>query len=235
MKNWKIQAVMIGIFLVISGIAIFFWMSPGRKASKISRFQKQADRAISSGHFLDAEISLRKALDIDPENPELWLALGAVLERQGVLDQAKLAYQAAAKANTSSEPGFKAGMVSLKLNEPEDAERFFLENSQNWPEHTPTLYQLGAIMAKKGKYQEAIKYFEKITTVDPKEAEAFNNLGFCYYSQDQLEKARDMFKKALEINPGLDSAKRSLQTVEADLSGKPQDGATAKTCKECNK
>ena len=233
MKSWKIQAVIIGIFLVISGIAIYFWTSPGRKGAKVSRFQKQADRAISSGHFLDAEISLRKALDIDPENPELWLALGTVLERQGVLDQAKQAYESAAKANKSPEPGFKAGMVSLKLNEPEDAERLFLENSRNWPEHTPTLYQLGAIMAKKGKYQEAIKYFEKITALEPKEAEAWNNQGFCYYSLEQPEKARDMFKKALEINPGLDSAKRSLATVEADLAGKPQDGSTAKTCKDC--
>ena len=233
MKNWKVRAVVAGALLVISGIAIFFWISPGRKASKISRLQKQADQAISSGQFLDAEIVLRKAVELDPNNPDLLLKLGSVLEKEGVLDQAKKTYLEALGAGKSPEPGFNAAMVSLKLNDPEDAERLFLENNRLWPDHTTTMYQLGAIMAKKGKFQEAAKYFEKITVLDPKEAEAYNNLGYCYYSLEQLEKARDMFKKALEINPNLETAKKSLQTVESDLAGQPQDGSTAKTCKDC--
>jgi Flp pilus assembly protein TadD len=233
LKNWKIQAAVIGVLLVVSGIAIFFWVSPVRKDFKVSRLEKQADQAVSSGQLLDAEIALRKALETEPENSGLLVKLGSVLEKEGVLDQAKTAYLTAAKLGRSADPGFYAAMVSLRLNEPEDGERLFLENLQNWPEHTPTLYQLGALMAKKGKYQEAVKYFEKITSVDPKEAEAWNNLGFCWYNLDQLEKARDMFKKALEINPNLDSAKKSLQTVESDMAGNPQDGSTAKTCKEC--
>jgi Flp pilus assembly protein TadD len=232
-KNWKVQAAVIGALLLLSGAAILIWHNLGQKDSRVARFTKQADQALSSGRFLDAEIAIRKALEIEPNNPLLEIKLGQVLERQGVLDQAKSAYITAQKANLSAEPGFLAGMVSLRLSEPQDAERLFLENNQAWPDHAPTLYQLGAIMAKRGKYQDAVKYFEKIVTIDPKEAEAYNNLGFCYFSLGQTEKAREMFKKALEINPNLDSAKKSLQTLESEQSGAPEDGATAKTCKEC--
>lgn len=233
MKNRKVQAAIAGVVLVISGLAIFLWVNPGRKTSKISRYQAQAEKAISAGQFLDAEIVLRKALEAAPDNPDLLFKLGVVLEKEGVLDQAKKAYLQALRANKSPEPGFNAGMVSLKLSEPEDAERLFLDNHREWPKHIPTMYQLGAMMANRGKYEEAIGYFEIIIGLDPKEAEAYNNLGYCYYSLDQLEKARDMFNKALSLNPGLESAKKSLETVESDLAGNSQDGSTTQKCTDC--
>jgi len=235
LKNWKIQLIALGALLVITGIIIFFFLSPGARARKNSRLQTQADRAISAGNFVDAEVALRHALEVAAEDPDLLYKLGTVLEREGVLGQARDSFIAASRARKSPEPGYAAGMVSLKLNQREEAENFFKDNNLNWPDHLPTLYQLGAILANKGKCGEAVKYFEKIIQLQPSEAEAYNNLGYCYYSLGEMEKARDRLKKALELRPGFEAAQKSLETVEADLAGKPQPGATVKekACKTC--
>jgi Flp pilus assembly protein TadD len=235
LKNWKIRLLAMGTLLVVIGVLIFFFLSPGARTRKISRLQNQADRAIAAGNFVDAEVALRRALETAPEDPELLYRLGTVLEREGILDQARDSFLSAAKARKSPEPGYSAGMVSLKLNQREEAEKFFRDNNQNWPEHLPTLYQLGAILANKGRCAEAVKIFEKIVQLKPAEAEAYNNLGFCYYTLGELEKARASLQKALELRPGFEAANKSLETVEADLQGKPQAGTTAKekACKTC--
>jgi tetratricopeptide (TPR) repeat protein len=233
LKNWKIQAVIVGAILVLSGIAIFFYLSPGSSAEKIERIGKKADAAVSAKNYIDAEVLLRKGLESYPNDPDLLLKLGNVLEKEGVLDQAREAYLSSAHAKKSAEPEYQAGMVALKLNEQDEAEKLFLDNNKDFPDHVPTLYQLGAIMAKQGKYDEAITYFQKITSLLPSEAEAYNNLGFCYFSMEQPQKAKEMFLKALAINPNFEAAKKSLETVEADLAGKPQQGSSAQKCKDC--
>jgi len=234
LKKWKIEVAVVGLLLAITGVLLFF-LNPGVQARKVDRMIKDGDRAVSAGQLLDAEILLRKAADKQPDNPDLQLKLGTVLEKEGVLEQAKEQYVAASKAKKIPEPGYQAGMVALKMNNRDEAERLLLENIASWPSHVPTLYQLGAIYAKQGKYEEAIKYFSKIVETEPKEAEAYNDLGFCYFSLEQPQKAKEMFLKALEINPNFESAKKSLETVEADLAGKPQQGSTAQKCPDCNK
>ena len=217
MKSWKIQAVIVGALLVISGIAIFFYLSPGGGAEKIARIQKQADASIASKNYIDAEVALRKGLESYPNNPDLLLKLGDVLEKEGVLDQARDAYLSSAQAKKSAEPRYEAGMVSLKLNQPDEAEKLFVQNNQDFPDHVPTLYQLGALLAKQGKYDQAITYFSKITTLLPSEAEAYNNLGFCYYSMQQPQKAKEMFEKS----PGHQSQFRVRQEKPGNRGSRP--------------
>jgi len=221
------------ITLTITGALILFLFRPGAGMSRVERAEKMAGEAIAAGNFLDAEVVLRKALERSPKDPRLLFKLGVVLEKQGVLDQAKESFAAAAAAGNDPEAGYNAGMTALKLNRQDEAESYLQENNRSFPSHVPTLYQLGTILAKTGRYDEALPYFRKIVELEPNEAEAYNNLGFCYYSLGQLEKARDMFNKALELKPDFESARRSLETVEDDLSGKPLSGSTEEKCADC--
>jgi len=208
----------IGIFILLLVIAtIAYWLSPKGINKRASSLLNQAEKALSQNQLIDAEIYLRKALKLKPDDPEINLKLAQTLEKEGILDQARDIYLSLAQTKPDPEMKFNAGILSLKLNQTDQALQIFLENNQAYPDHIPTLYQLGAIFARKVKCASAIIYFEKIIELNPNEPEAYNNLGYCYYTLDQLKKAKLMFEKAIELKPEFTSAIKSLETIEQDL------------------
>ncbi len=225
------RKVLFGLALLLAPLLLiaFYFGRPYLQKKRIARLEAQAQKLLAAGELIDAELALRKALELDAADPELHFQLGRVLEKEGVLDQARDQYLEAGKAKKIPDALYAAGIMAFKLSDQAEAERIFRENLRSWPEHVPTLYQLGWMAGRKGKCGEAVPYFEKIITVAPAEAEAYNNLGYCYYTLDQLEPARDMFKKALELKPDFESAKKSLETVEQDLAApaSEQPGSTA--------
>jgi Flp pilus assembly protein TadD len=60
----------------------------------------------------------------------------------------------------------------------------------------------GIEVAKRGLWQEALFRFEKATALDPKNAEALNNLAVALEQQGDFEKARTAYEKALDLKPG---------------------------------
>jgi Tfp pilus assembly protein PilF len=59
----------------------------------------------------------------------------------------------------------------------------------------------GVDVAQKGLWREAIYRWDKATEIDPTYAAAFNNLAVAYEHEGQLDKARQAYEKALEIEP----------------------------------
>ena len=59
----------------------------------------------------------------------------------------------------------------------------------------------GIDVAMRGLWREAIYRWEKAVEIDPKYAEAYNDLGVAYEHEGQLMKARDAYEKALQIEP----------------------------------
>ena len=59
----------------------------------------------------------------------------------------------------------------------------------------------GIDVAMRGLWREAIYRWEKAVEIDPKYAEAYNDLGVAYEHEGQLPKAREAYEKALQIEP----------------------------------
>lgn len=59
----------------------------------------------------------------------------------------------------------------------------------------------GIDVAMRGLWREAIYRWEKAVELDPKYAEAYNDLAVAYEHEGQLQKAREAYEKALEIEP----------------------------------
>jgi tetratricopeptide (TPR) repeat protein len=56
-------------------------------------------------------------------------------------------------------------------------------------------------LAGKGDFANAIKYYEKITSLDPENGAAWTALGHCYLLTDDLQKAFTSYQKALYSLP----------------------------------
>jgi len=57
---------------------------------------------------------------------------------------------------------------------------------------------------------EAIAEGKRALNLDPKEADAYNNLGNAYLKKGELDKSISEYKKALAIKPGLAGAHSNL-------------------------
>jgi tetratricopeptide (TPR) repeat protein len=57
------------------------------------------------------------------------------------------------------------------------------------------LNEQGSIYMESGKYEEAIKCFEEARKIDPKAIDAYVNLGIAYASQDNFDKAYEVFQE----------------------------------------
>ncbi|HXD19261.1 MAG TPA: tetratricopeptide repeat protein [Vicinamibacterales bacterium] len=61
--------------------------------------------------------------------------------------------------------------------------------------------EFGITVAQRGLWREAIYRWQRAAQIDPKYAEAYNDLAIAYEHEGDLEKARVAYEKALEIEP----------------------------------
>jgi Tfp pilus assembly protein PilF len=59
----------------------------------------------------------------------------------------------------------------------------------------------GIKVAQRGLWREAIYRWERAAEIDPGYAAAFNNLAVGYEQEGMLDKAREAYEKALELDP----------------------------------
>jgi len=59
----------------------------------------------------------------------------------------------------------------------------------------------GEDYSKKKDWDQAIAAYQQAVRIDPKFAEAWNNLGYCYRKAKQYDKALDAYKQAISLKP----------------------------------
>ncbi|WMJ81591.1 tetratricopeptide repeat protein [Clostridium sp. MB40-C1] len=79
---------------------------------------------------------------------------------------------------------------------------------------------IGNILVIKISFAEALPYFELYLTTNSNDIVALNNIAYCYYFTGNLVKAKEFFKKALELQPKNRRLQKCIKTVEAELEGK---------------
>lgn len=74
-----------------------------------------------------------------------------------------------------------------------------------------------AAHSKKGDHQKAIEDCQKALTLDPNYGKAYGRMGLSYHNLNNLEKAKECYTKALELEPGSTFYQTSLSQVEEKL------------------
>jgi Tfp pilus assembly protein PilF len=64
------------------------------------------------------------------------------------------------------------------------------------------------------KYDDAIKNFELAAKTDAKFSSAYNNIGTCYERMNDIPKAKDSYRRALEVDPNNELAKQNLAKLK---------------------
>ncbi len=92
------------------------------------------------------------------------------------------------------------------------------------PNNPYALFDVGNAQYRKNKFEEALKAFEKATTLEDPilRAQAYYNMGNTLYRLGKLPEAILAYKKSLELNPNDEDAKYNLEYVRAKLKQQSQ-------------
>lgn len=84
----------------------------------------------------------------------------------------------------------------------------------NFSEAETALNSLGYYLLQNGEIDDAIVIFKFNTTEYTESANAYDSLGEAYFTDGEIEKAKQNYQKSLELNPGNQNAADMLKTIE---------------------
>ncbi len=148
--------------------------------------------------------SFRQAGSIDPWSPEVFHKLGDGYSKRQEHRKAVVSYFRAVQLGDSSVQalsGLGSAFFSLQAY---DSAIVYFNRAASRDSSDPLLhYNLGVALSRKDKHREAISEFEKASRLSRTDftANIFVQMGINYYHIHQLKKARNSYRRALEITP----------------------------------
>ncbi len=159
--------------------------------------------AYFSRGFIDAGImELKKAISLDPEDPDILFNLGHALALQGKVNEAYPLLLKALENDSIPHPDCLNILASIELNrkEYEKAEEHAELSVKIDDENINSLVRMGEALFRQNKLERAKKYFYKALKLNPNFLDAYNLLALTYKAEGDLDKALKTIKHGFNLN-----------------------------------
>ncbi len=175
------------------------------------------------GKLEEAELSTRKAIELNPDLAQAHSNLGVLLNDLGKLQEAELSYRKALELNPDfAMAHYNLGNVLRDLGKLQEAELSYRKALELNPDYAEVHSNLGVLLNDLGKLQEAEISTHKAIELKPNFSEAHYNLGNILRDLGNLQGAELSYLKAIELNPNFTDAHSNLGALLNDL-GKEKD------------
>ncbi len=156
----------------------------------------QADREAEAIPFL------KRASDLQPENPLILNNFGEALRRCNQLDEAATVLKRATElAPKLAEAHFNLGNVWKQLGRIDDAIAAYTRTLAVSPLYAKAHYNLGNLLREEGRVSSAIVHYHKALASCPDWADVHLNLGTAYLEAGNLDDAKTHFAKTQQLDP----------------------------------
>ncbi len=170
------------------------------------------------GHLKEAELSTRKAIELNPGFADAHSNLGTILNELGKLQEADLSYRRAVKLNPNdANAHYNIGNNLIDFNKLKEAEVSTRKAIELNPDLAKAHSNLGLILRDLDNLKEAEASTRKAIELNPDLAEAHLNLGIILRGLDNLKEAELSTRKAIELNPDYATAHSNLGSILTDL------------------
>lgn len=142
---------------------------------------------LAAGRNEDAAEKLERVTALDPGQGYNWYNLGVALSRLGKFEAAAGAFDSALAAGFQ-DPSFKRDVAKIKARQ---------------------AYQ----KQKAGDAKEACRLYETALELDPKQASWWYYLGTAQLGVGSVDAAREAFRKAAVLDPGVEQYKQALKNL----------------------
>jgi len=155
--------------------------------------------------FLDQALkAAKRSVELDPGSAESQETLGYVHYQRGELEEAQKFLNRAIELDGEF---FRAycvrGLVHEKLKNPDAARSDYLEASRITPGAAWPRMNLGVLLYRQGKTEEAVEEYKEALRGDPEHAATHSNLGEAFRKLGQLDQALEHHERAIRIDPGV--------------------------------
>ncbi len=188
-----------------------------------SRFEQESDPdltaqtrfaagqlAESNGNIPAAIEQYHQALKVDPNQTASLYRLAVLQTRQKQFGEAVTTWETYLSATNDPAGYANIGFCWDLAGRPEKAEAAYKKGIEADGTNEACRVNYGLFLARAGRGNEALLQLQ--TVLSP--AEAHYNLGSIYEMQSKKDEARVEYRKSLEMNPALGSAKTRLAAIE---------------------
>jgi tetratricopeptide (TPR) repeat protein len=159
------------------------------------------------GRHEEALKTFDKAVQLKPDDAELWSNLGTVLMDIDRPDDAILTFKHVLELDPQHvDAAYRIGFLLHRLGRLEEALCYLDLSEQLQPDHVPTLQVRGLSLRGLKRFDEALADSRRALTLDPTNAETTNNIGAIHESSGRQEEALQWYDKAIELRPNFSGA-----------------------------
>ncbi len=143
-----------------------------------------------------------KAVQLKPDDAELWKQLGNILLELERFDHALLSFQHVLKLDPRhQDAAYKSGVLLNQTGRFEEAVAHLNLCDEVLPNHAPTLQARARTLYNLKRFEEALADNRGANTLDPGNADTCNNIGACLQSLGREQEALSWFDQALDRLP----------------------------------
>ncbi len=149
-----------------------------------------------------AEAAYRTSLRLDPGNSDTLRELGKVLMEKGAYEESSRMLTEAVVADSESHSSWsQRGMLMNWLEDIRKSEQYFRTAVDLNSVDYQAIDGLGFAALKSGRVEEAIQYFLRASTLEPKFAEPHIFLAIAYYQLEDVDGAMEELQLAMLLDP----------------------------------
>jgi Flp pilus assembly protein TadD len=178
------------------------WLRIEAPATEFYRISDTALELLQAGRYEESVAEWKKALAMEPSDPQALSNLGAAYSALGRLDEALEQFRKALDADPDN---YKAhanlGVALARMGRFAEAVAPLRKALELNPAEASTLSALGGVLAQTGQTGEAAALLEKALELRPLDTDARNNLGSLLARQGRFREAVAHFRKALDAEP----------------------------------
>jgi tetratricopeptide (TPR) repeat protein len=217
-RHWLLAATAC-VLLLGAGVAAALFMNQRRDVTTTSKAAYAAyQEGVANDNRMykkEARLAYAKALELDPSFAMAMLALAR--ETKDDEQRATLLKRAAKQKDRLTELERLHVEIAVAFNERryDDANRIAAEANRKFPADARSATMLAYQELGKGNTDHAIKIFEDLLTINPNNAEAYNQIGYFYGFRGDYDKAVEAFKRYQFIATDTANPFDSLGEVQA--------------------
>jgi tetratricopeptide (TPR) repeat protein len=156
----------------------------------------------SAGQFDTAMEELKKALNVNFQNPRIYFAIGDLYDRQGRLDDAEKAYRMAVALQARFARAYDGlANVYAKKGEIKKSIQAMKEAISRSPRNASRQMNLGKALLEGGMAEEAKAAFDNAVKVEPRNLTIKMDIGEMFLAKDMDHEAAELFEAVLKANP----------------------------------
>ncbi len=156
-----------------------------------------------TGYLQTAEVEMKEALRLYPQNTEAIFGLGELYTTTKQYDKALENYLLAREINPGDSKAVNnLGNTYFRMGDYQKAFETLKEAVTQFPNGFEGYNNMGSVYFATGQYEQAAEVYRKAISLNPGYADAQKNLGSCYGMLKQYDQAITQFLQAARLDPG---------------------------------